>query len=414
MDLQDLRGFHVLAEELSFSAAARRLHVSEPTLSKRVQRLEERLGVTLVDPTPSAEIGASGVSVTPQGAWVASRATALLDEWQCVADQVHMVAAEGPAGGSPRAGVPVRLAVRSLGVGLLQSYLSGALPAHEVSVSVMSVFEAVERLEAGDGVDVVLIFDPDGGPLQPRAPGAHVATLVVEPVWVLIGPQHPLADRDEITVQEIAEYGLPWILSPPDDPMGQWEETFLLSRAPKAQLRREVGLSKVSIARGQAVGLASPNIAPNELIDVRPLKPPAIMHLYLTWLPDRFPSAVAADLVTAMRGFYRHTAQQNPRYWRWILDHPTQFPGIAPDPPSVQPTGVSSTVGSPLGAPGLSGREREVLTLIGTGLNEAEIARELQLSPLTAKTHVQNLRAKLGARDRAQLVVLAYQLGMAG
>jgi DNA-binding NarL/FixJ family response regulator len=60
----------------------------------------------------------------------------------------------------------------------------------------------------------------------------------------------------------------------------------------------------------------------------------------------------------------------------------------------------------------LTPREREVLTLVGRGLSNAEIADELVLSPLTAKTHVARLFAKLDARDRAQLVVVAYETGL--
>ncbi|MFI6560880.1 response regulator [Streptomyces sp. NPDC050534] len=60
----------------------------------------------------------------------------------------------------------------------------------------------------------------------------------------------------------------------------------------------------------------------------------------------------------------------------------------------------------------LSDREREVLTLLARGLNNAEIAEALGLSPLTAKTHVSRIMGKLGARDRAQLVIVAYESGL--
>jgi DNA-binding NarL/FixJ family response regulator len=60
----------------------------------------------------------------------------------------------------------------------------------------------------------------------------------------------------------------------------------------------------------------------------------------------------------------------------------------------------------------LSGREREVLTLVARGLNNAEIAESLGLSPLTAKTHVSRIMGKLGARDRAQLVIVGYESGL--
>ena len=60
----------------------------------------------------------------------------------------------------------------------------------------------------------------------------------------------------------------------------------------------------------------------------------------------------------------------------------------------------------------LTEREREVVALVGLGLSNDEIAGRLVVSPLTAKTHVSRAMVKLGARDRAQLVVLAYESGL--
>jgi DNA-binding NarL/FixJ family response regulator len=60
----------------------------------------------------------------------------------------------------------------------------------------------------------------------------------------------------------------------------------------------------------------------------------------------------------------------------------------------------------------LTPREREVLALVGRGLSNEEIGAELFLSPATARTHISHAMVKLGARDRAQLVVIAYQSGL--
>ncbi|MDG4779417.1 response regulator transcription factor [Micromonospora sp. WMMD961] len=63
---------------------------------------------------------------------------------------------------------------------------------------------------------------------------------------------------------------------------------------------------------------------------------------------------------------------------------------------------------------GVTEREREVLALIARGLSNAELATHLSLSQATVKTHVGRLLTKLGVRDRAQLVIVAYETGLVG
>ena len=75
-----------------------------------------------------------------------------------------------------------------------------------------------------------------------------------------------------------------------------------------------------------------------------------------------------------------------------------------------QPSAMAPTVGAPLDA--LTARELEVVTLVATGLSNEEIAWQLFVTPLTAKTHVNRAMTKLGARDRAQVVVIAYESGL--
>jgi DNA-binding NarL/FixJ family response regulator len=70
--------------------------------------------------------------------------------------------------------------------------------------------------------------------------------------------------------------------------------------------------------------------------------------------------------------------------------------------------------GQPRELTGITGREREVLRLVGQGMSNAEIAADLYITPGTAKTHVARLLAKLGARDRVQNVITAYQAGLFG
>lgn len=77
----------------------------------------------------------------------------------------------------------------------------------------------------------------------------------------------------------------------------------------------------------------------------------------------------------------------------------------------VMQAAIPSTAAAELPAR-LSERESEVLVLIGRGFSNEEIAGELYLSPATARTYVSRLLAKLGARDRAALIVLAYETGL--
>jgi DNA-binding NarL/FixJ family response regulator len=75
---------------------------------------------------------------------------------------------------------------------------------------------------------------------------------------------------------------------------------------------------------------------------------------------------------------------------------------LAPSDPETPPAQLAE----------LTAREREVLRLVAGGLSNAEIAKRLVISPLTAKTHVARILAKLGCHDRAQLVVFAYETGL--
>jgi DNA-binding NarL/FixJ family response regulator len=104
------------------------------------------------------------------------------------------------------------------------------------------------------------------------------------------------------------------------------------------------------------------------------------------------------DLVRAVRVVAAGEALLSPGPTRKLI---TEYAAHAraPLPPTEQ-----------LGA--LTDREREVVALVALGLSNEEIARRLVVSPLTAKTHVSRAMVKLGARDRAQLVIAAYEAGL--
>ena len=105
-----------------------------------------------------------------------------------------------------------------------------------------------------------------------------------------------------------------------------------------------------------------------------------------------------ADLLAAIRVIAAGDALLAPAITRRLIAEFARRPQ-----PSQQPAATLA---------GITGREREVLTLIGRGLSNPEIAQALHVTMATTKTHVSRLLAKLGARDRAQLVIAAYETGL--
>jgi DNA-binding NarL/FixJ family response regulator len=94
---------------------------------------------------------------------------------------------------------------------------------------------------------------------------------------------------------------------------------------------------------------------------------------------------------------------------------PGPAPTGSPAPSSAAPAPPAPGYGARAAPPGLASlteREREVVALVASGMSNDEIARHLTVSPLTAKTHVSRAMTKLNARDRAQLVVFAYEHGL--
>jgi DNA-binding NarL/FixJ family response regulator len=103
------------------------------------------------------------------------------------------------------------------------------------------------------------------------------------------------------------------------------------------------------------------------------------------------------ELVQAVRVVASGEALLSPRVTRQLI---AEFAARAKEPVAAD------------GLEELTDREREVVALVGEGLSNEEIAERLVLSPATAKTHVSRAMGKLRARDRAQLVVIAYEAGL--
>jgi DNA-binding NarL/FixJ family response regulator len=124
------------------------------------------------------------------------------------------------------------------------------------------------------------------------------------------------------------------------------------------------------------------------------------------------------ELLQAVRVVARGDALLSPSVTRAVIAAFTTNGGRAAGQRPARPAGPGDRAGvsrdraAPPGLASLTEREREVVALVASGLSNDEIARQLVVSPLTAKTHVSRAMTKLNARDRAQLVVLAYEHGL--
>lgn len=107
------------------------------------------------------------------------------------------------------------------------------------------------------------------------------------------------------------------------------------------------------------------------------------------------------DLLAAIRTVAAGDALLSPAATRTLI---TRFLAT-PEP-------KAAALGNPAALETLTTREREVMTLVARGYSNHDIAHHLVISPLTARTHVHRAMAKLNVRDRAQLVVIAYQTGL--
>lgn len=192
MEIRELRAFTAVAEEGSFSAAARRLHLSQSALSQTIGSLERQLGLRLLDRHPV------GVTVTDVGATLLREARTLLAQHDRVVAEVTGQAAAGPA--TLRVGVPLELPGDLLPRALAD--MGAAFPQTRAEISHASSAAQLAALRAGDldlalarecpagpGYDAVLAAEESLGVLLPAGVAAERASPAG--VWL-----HQLADLE--------------------------------------------------------------------------------------------------------------------------------------------------------------------------------------------------------------------------
>lgn len=295
VDLRQLRYFVAVAEELHFSRAAARLHLDQPTLSRHVRRLEERLGVDLLERTTRH------VALTNAGRVFLDKARETL----VTADAAVGAARDAAAGlgGVLRVGMMVQIAPDFRGKALRsfeERYAS-------VEVRPLGGYPYIDPtcgLAAGE-TDVAFVWEP-----IPH-PGISTLALFDEPRCFVVAKDHPLATRDFLSLADVEDEA--FFGFPPDcydDPtVAAWTDFFQLQPRPDG-VRRPVGAIVTNrdewldaLARGRAISTApgsSEWLTPVPGVRYVPAVGIEPVTVALAWRSDR-PSPVVANFVELVR-----------------------------------------------------------------------------------------------------------------
>ncbi|TVL90282.1 LysR family transcriptional regulator [Streptomyces sp. SAJ15] len=289
-----LRLLLVLAEELHFGRAAKRLFISQPAFSRQIRTLEEHLGVPLV------ERSTRRVELTPAG-------EALLPRMRAAVDALD--ALRGAAEAEARPAEPDRV--------VLGGYVSG-LPALRILVDELRKRHAVPEVEwravgPVEQARVVLDGEVDGVACYgPMPEGLRTLRLATEPRFVCLADTHPLADREALTLADLADE--PVIGFPPE--MGrEWRDFWAADPRPDGKPVRytdqtgvtlEACVSLVSLGNGiRFVSGSSRELLPWPGVRFIPVTDLPPCTALLAWSASRPPSPAFGSLLRALSAYLR-------------------------------------------------------------------------------------------------------------
>lgn len=198
MEVHQLRYLVALAAEQNFTRAAARAHVTQPALSRQIQRLEDELGVALVDRTNRA------VRLTPTGTKLARRAQAILADLDDAAAAARGTRAEL----SGRVAVGVAQTLGPIDVSALLSDFHARHPGVELSVRQEISVDLADLLRSDD-LDLAIIADIDESALR----GLKVDVLAVEQLVTVVGHDDRLAAQATVRLDDLADRAL--VVGPP-------------------------------------------------------------------------------------------------------------------------------------------------------------------------------------------------------
>ena len=288
MELRQLEAFVAVATELHFGRAAERLHVSAPTLSELIRRLERELGTPLFTRTTRR------VAMTSAGEELLARAKLILDEVAAAAAAVRRIA--GGDAGTVRLGITPPVAP-GLGPHLIRRFAAQA-PQVTVDVQRMWLPTMTEALVSGR-IDVAITCG-----LIPAPEGVANEVFCAEPLLVGLRPDHRLADQDTVALRDLAHDVLGM---PPEDLFPAWTlaQRQALESAGISPPMVELADTDLAAARwtDQADAewiLLTPSVAAAHTTTVvRPVASGQLVPFTLQWNPSRAHTAAVARFVHA-------------------------------------------------------------------------------------------------------------------
>ncbi|AQZ62616.1 unnamed protein product [[Actinomadura] parvosata subsp. kistnae] len=187
--LRDLRYFVTVAEELSFTRAAERLFIAQPTLSKQIRQLEELMRVRLFDRDRRT------VRLTAPGEALLPAARELLQQW----DEAQRAVGDAAAAASSRLTVGMSTSVGRGLLATLRERFAERRPACDLRLRQVNWTDPTAGLAEGE-VDVAFVWLP-----FPGQEDFHVRVVAREPRWVAFRDDHWLASRDEVDFAELLD-----------------------------------------------------------------------------------------------------------------------------------------------------------------------------------------------------------------